>query len=327
MGYDDRLKSIINNRNPDVRLKVPNGLKKIYRPMFLYLMRSKIKQDFSENKMRTLLENHPKTLESAINFCISIYCLCEQNRMAYRELLNCLKSSNFLKILQSYGDNFGEQVLREVHEDTITEQDAESVRGTLHNTFAIYTDKDNAELIQQTLKAFTETENIEAYIIGSFNSLAVNASLCKKYMTFFKKMQSQQSLFLSTLQTTYFITKYLGTHKAYVNFIKLCEKLENESSLPEVITTLKTLARYGSPEMFVDTTSWACETPVDKNSIVNIFKHSYILLDQKNQSTYSMFCFGKFMAYVKDKEQRFMDMPDEDLEYYIEKAVEFFVEA
>ncbi|WP_372368595.1 hypothetical protein [Candidatus Uabimicrobium sp. HlEnr_7] len=290
-------------------------------------MRSNISKDFSENKIRTLLENYPKTLEVAVSFSVSIYCLSEKNRMVYRDFLDCLKTNNFRQILEIYGDSFAEQILREIHEDTITEQDVEVVQGTLKNTFAIYTNDDSKELIQNTLRTFTNTGDIETSVIGIFNSLAINLSLCKKYIHFFQKIQHQQDLLLSTLQTTYFITKYLGTHKAYVNFIKLCEKLESESLFQEVIHTLKTLAQYGSPEIFVETTSWACETPVDKNSIIHIFKHSYILLDQKNQSTYSMFCFGKFMAYVKDKEQRFMDMPDEDLEYYIEKAVEFFVEA
>lgn len=121
------------------------------------------------------------------------------------------------------------------------------------------------------------------------------------------------------------VAHYVGTTKAYESFLSFSNKFYSSHDFIDVVHIAHSIATHGKPELFHEAFSWGYSSKLAPNLVIIALKYGEPLLDNPKESANATFYFEKYINYVKERESRLLDMDEDEINYYLTKAVEFFL--
>ncbi len=311
--------------------KLPGFLRKVWIKFLSLKMYWEVKKSFAKYRLEELLLNNPETTKVAATFVFSLSRMDTFWGKSHKKMLLKLKSNEFLDGLSFYGDSFMATVLDNVKDDIWGPDQVDSIAEIMEGCLSVFLSSRFQNFYGSTffripnIKGDNEKRNLaNQYLARIFMRLWQSSSLMEKYFVALEKVEDE--LVFPAIYTAQLVSEQVGTSKAYEGFSLFCEKFSNRPQFSEMLDVAGMLASCNKPEVFQETLLWMAQSPLDPAISEQALIQSKMLLEtQQEEGAYTVFSYDRYLKYLKEKEENFSLLKEEDANYYFKKAVEFFV--
>ena len=178
---------------------------------------------------------------------------------------------------------------------------------------------------QQIIDGNRQRHEINIYFASVFEKLLTNHKLLDGYIEFFRSINGQPEILLKTLETLSLIFSNIGTAGVYDAFFHFCRKYCPSPNFLQLLALAQKLTSYGDPELFKETFSWANNAQLPLEIVDVALNKSLTLLVDADKMANATTHFATYIKYLKEREIRLKEMETQDIHYYLDKAIEFFV--
>lgn len=301
-------------------------------PLLRLQMKWQVQHAIKIYKLDKQLEGYPLILEAVIQFACHLYRVSPMFHGTQRTFLQTIGQADMAKLICHYGDVFASAFVQSMMETTDNFDDATQVARRLHQRRDFYNSDKFQSCYDSIWKRFLSNNSQEkqyqfcAQVANIFDKLLPNRNLLEQYLAFFAEIATEEKV-LKVLETISLICHNMGTTKSYETFLKFCKKFHVQTHFSEILPIAQIIINFRDPEIFHHTFFWAFSSPLSASIIEKIFLHAEKLLAPNPENPqYPLYIFQKFLEYVKKKESNLVKMNEEESNFYIKKAADFFLE-
>lgn len=324
----DMVVRLLEKEKAKISLMWPYNLHCGVLPFLRMHMTWQIQRALHKHRLDEKLANYPLTLQAVLEFSCHLYRLSRIFHRVYRNFFHCLGRSDFLNLLPQYGDAFVAAMLLSMMESIGDLQESKNIPQHLKQRVDFYQAARFKEF-HAVLRKYQDRGNqnrTDDQLAAIFDKLLNNSLLVDKYLKFFADIASLPAL-SQVLQTLSLIATNIGTSKTYEVFLELCKKFAQRNFFVDLVHLSGQFTQCQDPELFQQTFSWVATSALPPEAMSKFLSHgAHLLTSNSEDPKFPISSFHKFTKYVKSKESNLLKMPAEEVEFYLKKAADFFLE-